>query len=103
MSESTIILCVERKLISHTNITIMLDPRKQVKVGFNLDEHSSQETLEFLLYISAVCILIVVSPALFLATNSYLILSAALFAGLTDLAMSQIIPERMDFDQEDQD
>lgn len=81
----------------------MLDPRKQVKVGFNLDEQSSQETLEFLLYVSAVCILTVVSPALFLATNSYLILSAALFAGLTDLAMSQIIPERMEFNREDQD
>lgn len=79
----------------------MINPKKYFEIGFNLDEASSEETMEFLLFFSGFTILIVISPAIFLLSNSVQLLGASLFFGVADLFLSQYLPERMNFDESD--
>lgn len=68
----------------------------------NLNEASSEETLELLLVFSGVMIIIVVTPAIYFITNNLMVLGLSVASGFLDFVASQVIPKRIEGDKSDE-
>lgn len=80
-----------------------LDLQGYKETALNLDEASGEETFELLLVFSGVMTFILIAPALFVTTGELMFFGIGIVMGMADLAMSQYLPERMEFEDEKED
>lgn len=91
------------KIDIQTIVIMDFNLQQYKETAFNLDEASGQDTFELLLVFSGVMTFIVITPALFVTTGELIAPVIGVILGLGDLAMSQYLPERMEFQDEKED
>lgn len=80
----------------------MLDFQQYKETVADMDEASSEDTLELLLVFSAFSSAVFVAPMLYFVTNSLLISSTVLVVSVLDLAASQFLPSRIETEEDDE-
>lgn len=78
----------------------MFDLTKYKQTALNIGEASSEDTMELLLFFSGVFIIVVLSPVLYLVSDTLLAAGAGVIFGVADLFMSQYLPERMQIEEQ---
>lgn len=78
----------------------MSDISEYIETAKNLDEVSSEKTLELLLVFSGFSVVLIIAPALYFITEEVYIAGIGVVLGIVNLIMSQYLPSRIDTESE---